>query len=58
MIYRCRRADVLQIFRIISETDKVQSNKVLQLAGDTATTGHSLKIYKFRANARVKANTL
>ena len=27
------------------------------MAGDTATRGHSLKIYKLRANARVKANT-
>ena len=58
MIYRCRRADVLQIFRIISGRDKVQSNKIFQLAGDTATRGHSLKIYKLRANSRVKANTL
>ena len=58
MIYRRRRADVLQIFRIICGTDKVQSNKIFQLAGDTATRGHSLKIYKLRANARVKANTL
>ena len=46
MIYRRRRADVLQIFRIICGTDKVQSNKIFQLAGDTATRGHSLKIYK------------
>ena len=58
MIYRRRRADVLQIFRIICGTDKVQSNKIFQLAGDTATRGHSLKKYKSRANASVKANTL
>ena len=60
MIYRRRRTDLLQIFRIISGTDKVHSNKIFQLAGDTATGGHSLKIhvYKLTANARVKANTL
>ena len=28
------------------------------MARDTVTRGHSLKIYKLRANTRVKANTL
>ena len=28
------------------------------MAGDTVTRGHPLKIYKLRANTRVKANTL
>ena len=58
MIYRRRRADVLQIFRIINGTDKVQSSKIFQLAGDTDTRGHSLEICKLRANTREKANTL
>ena len=58
MIYRRRRADVLQIFRIIRGTDKVQSNKIFQLAGDIVTRGHSLKLYKVRASSRVKANSL
>ena len=57
MIYSRRRADVLQIFTIINETDKVQSNKIFQLAGDIVTRGHSLK-YKLSASNRVKANTL
>ena len=55
MIYRRRRADVLQIFKIINGTDKVQSNKIFQLVGDTVTRGHSLKIFKLRACTRVKA---
>ena len=40
------------------EQTKYSQTKYFNLAGDTATRSHSLKIYKLRANARVKANTL
>ena len=40
------------------EQTKYNQKKIFQLAGDTVTRGHPLKIYKLRANTRVKANTL
>ena len=58
MVYRRRRADVLQIFRIINVIDIVEEGKFIQLVDETVTRGHSLKLYKPRITSRIGGNIL
>ena len=58
MVYRRRRADVLQIFRIIDGIDIVEEGKFIQLVDETVTRGHSLKLYKTRISSRIGGNIL
>ena len=58
MVYRRRRADVLQIFRIINGIDIVEEGKFIQLVDETVTRGHSLKLYKPRITSRIGGNIL
>ena len=58
LVYRRRRADMLQIYRIIRGIDKLDKDKFIELVGQTATRGHSFKIFKPRTKSRVKYNTL
>ena len=58
LVYRRRRADMLQIYRIIRGIDKLDKDKFIELVGQTATRGHSFKIFKPRNKSRVKYNTL
>ena len=58
LVYRRRRADMLQIYRIIRGIDKLDKDKFIELVGQTTTRGHSFKIFKPRTKSRIKYNTL
>ena len=56
--YRRRRADMLQIYRIIKGIDQVKQEEHFILAGRTSTRGHSYKILKVRSNTTLKQHLL
>ena len=58
LIYRRRRADMLQIYRIIKGIDQVKQEEHFILAGRTSTRGHSYKIVKARSNTTLKQHLL
>ena len=47
--YRWERADVIQVYKILHDTDKVDKNKLFTLSEFTSTRGHSLKLFKLRS---------
>ena len=58
LIYRRRRADMLQIYRIIKGIDQVKQEEHFILAGRTSTRGHWYKIVKARFNTTLKQHLL
>ena len=58
LIYRRRRADMLQIYRIIKGIDQLKQEEHFILAGSTSTRGHSYKIVKGRSNTTIKQHIL
>ena len=55
--YRLERADVIQVYKILHNIDKVDKNKLFTLSGYTATRGHSLKLFKRRSRLKIRANS-
>ena len=55
--YRRERADVIQVYKILHNIDKVDKNKLFTLSGYTATRGHSLKLFKRRSRLKIRANS-
>ena len=58
LVYRRRRADVLQIYRILSGIDHLNSNLIVQLDNSNRTRGHSKKLIKPRVTSTIKQHTL
>ena len=54
--YRRRRGDMIQVYKIIYEHDRLNPDHFFQLA-DTPTRGHSLKLSKPRCRTNVRKNT-
>ena len=54
--YRRIRADVIQVYRILNGIDKMNKNKLFQLATYRQTRGHPLKLYNERFRLNVRAN--
>ena len=57
LVYRRQRADMLQVYRILTEIDNVQIDQSIQIE-KTSTRGHKFKIFKPRCKTNVKKNTL
>ena len=55
--YRRERADVIQVYKILHDIDKVDKNKLFTLSGYTATRSHSLKLFKRRSRLKIRANS-
>ena len=58
LIYHRRRADMLQIYRIIKDIDQLVQEEHFILAGRTSTRGHSYKIVMARSNTTLKQHIL
>ena len=56
LVYRWQRADMLQVFRILTEVDNVQINQSIQI-NKTSTKGHKFKFFKPRCKTNIKKNT-
>ena len=44
--YRRDRADMIQVYKIWHDIDNVDKNKLFTMSTYTATSGHSLKLFK------------
>ena len=58
LIYRRRRADMLQVYRILTGMDKVEVSRFFKLEGDGNRRGHRYKLFKPRVESKVKSNSL
>ena len=54
--YRRKRADMVQVYKILHNIDKVDKDKLFQMATYSTTRGHSLKLFKRRNRLNVRAN--
>ena len=58
LIYRRRRADMLQVYQIMTGMDKVEVSRFFTLEGDGNRRGHRYKLFKPRVESKVKSNSL
>ena len=58
LVYRRKRADMLQMYRIITGVDNLDSNNFVKMDPGVKTRGHRFKILKVRAETREKRSTL
>jgi len=56
--YRRKRADVLQVFRIMSNIDRVDEECFFKRSQETRTRGHSKKVQKMHSRGMVRKNVL
>ena len=47
--YRRERADLIQVYNILHDIDKIEKEKLFTMSTYTQTRGHSLKLFKHRA---------
>ncbi len=55
--YRRVRADMVQMYKIIHNIDKIDKDKQFTMSAYTATRGNSFKLFKKRARTEVRKNT-
>ena len=55
--YRRERADMVEVYKILNNTDLVNKDKLFKMATYQATRGHSLKLFKRRSRVNVRANS-
>ena len=56
--YRCESTDVIQVYKILLDIDKVDKSKLFSMSEYTANHGHSLKLFKGRSRLQIRANYL
>lgn len=54
--YRRDRADLIQVYKILHDIDKVDKDKLFTRSTYTSTRGHSLKLFKKRFRLQIRAN--
>ena len=57
LVYRIKRADMIQLYRIMTGIDNLQSSKFIKMEKGI-TRGHIFKAFKPRSSSRIKRNTL
>ena len=55
--YRRQRADMVQVYKILNDIDKVDKAKLFSMATYNRTRGHPLKLFKERVRLNVRANS-
>ena len=55
--YRRERADMVQVYKIISGIDKLDTDALLTFSSQGRTRGHSLKLFKRRARLNLRKNS-
>ena len=56
LIYRRRRTDMIQVYRIMTGIDKVEVSRFFKLEGGGNRRGHRYKFFKPRVKSKVKSN--
>ena len=54
--YRRKRADMVQVYKILHNIEKENKEKLFQMISYLSTRGHSLKVFKWRSHLNVRAN--
>ena len=54
--HRREQADIVQVYKILHNIDKVDTDKLFQMATYSITRGHSLKLFKLRTCLNITAN--
>ena len=54
--YRRERADMIQVYKILNDIDKVNKDKLFTMSHNIGTRGHQFKIYKNRYRLNVRGN--
>ena len=54
LVYRRKRADMLQMYRIVTEIDKLDKDHIAKMDLGERTRGHKFKLCKNRALTREK----
>jgi len=57
LAYRRKRADMVQVYKITHQLDRLDPDTLFTRETDTRTRGHSLKLKKERCNSRKRAST-
>ena len=52
--HRRRRGDMIQTYKIISEADRINKEKLFPSGNEPPTRGHSKKVYKQRSRLEVR----
>jgi ribonuclease P/MRP protein subunit RPP40 len=55
--YRRVRGDMIELFKILTGKYDPEVSSFIQVAGDTTTRGHNLKLYKRRARLNIRKNS-
>ena len=55
--YRRDRADIVEAYKILNNTDLVNKDKLFKMATYQALRGHPLKLFKRRSRVNVRANS-
>ena len=55
--YRRKRADMVDVYKILNSTDLVSKDKLFKMATYQATRGHPLKLFKSRSRVNVRAGS-
>lgn len=55
--YRRERADMIQVYKILQDIDKVDKEKLFSTAQYRATRGHTYKLHKKRSRLNLRAGT-
>ena len=56
MHYRGERADLIQVYKILHNIDKIEKEKLFTMAKYTHNRGHSLKQFKHKARLNIRRN--
>ena len=54
--YRRLRSDVIEVYKILNQLDRVSINKFFTVMDETTTRGNSLKLFKKRSRTNIRAN--
>ena len=54
--YQRKRADMVQVYKILHNIDKIDKDRLFQMATYSTTRGHSLKVFKRRTRLNVRAS--
>ena len=55
--YRRERSDLIQVYKILNDIDKMNKDKLFTLSAYGATRGHPKKIFKERPRLNIRANS-
>ena len=55
--YRRLRADIVQVYKILNDIDKVDRTKLFPLVSYSRTRGHPIQLYKEKPRLNVRANS-